>query len=117
MVHSSLRSAMGLLSGLPEGHHVLAVAQRLLCKLMCCTSSTTAYADAGHLQVARHTGSTIAFHMKNYGNFTQVGCHPMQLTPAHAAMCVIIQATVGPVTSMHAARIIPMLQRTCMHRA
>jgi hypothetical protein len=25
------------------------------------------------LQVARHDGNTIAFHMKNYGNFTKVG--------------------------------------------
>lgn len=79
------------------------------------------------LQVARHTGNTIAFHMKNYGNFTQVGRHATQLTPAHAAMCIVTQATVLSSACMqHApflclskprctAHELSSIHRECMH--
>ena len=118
-------SAAGLLSA-PAGGQLCAGC-RVLCwspGMSCCSQEARCpvlwpqrlkHISGCWLQVARHTGNTIAFHMKNYGNFTQVGRHATQLTPAqccnvrrHSSHC--------PVISMHATRIIPVLQQTQMHR-
>ena len=87
-----MSSVAGLLSELPRGQGVLTAAWDCRVKVskpdvraVTSSLSTGAHISNCRLQVARHTGDTVAFHMKNYGNFTKVG-GAVQLTPAHAAM-------------------------------